>query len=78
MGTMRDTVPLFAVEGRAITGTPPFERAAPRRKSTCPPMPLYIALPIESEHTCPVRSTSMAELIATMRLFCAITNGSLA
>ena len=75
---MRDTVPSFAVEGSVMIGTPPFERAAPRRKSTCPPMPLYGVLPIESEHTCPVRSTSIAELIATMRSFCAITNGSLA
>ena len=33
--------------------------------------------PIESAHTWPVRSTSIAELIATILSFCAITNGSL-
>ena len=37
--TMRDCFPLPAVEGRAMIGTPPFERAAPRMKSICPPMP---------------------------------------
>ncbi len=33
---------------------------------------------MESAHTWPVRSTSMAEFSATMRSFCAITKGSLA
>ena len=30
----------FAVDGKAMIGLPFFERAAPRMKSTCPPMPL--------------------------------------
>ena len=75
---MRETAPFLAVEGRVMIGMPPLERAAPRRKSTWPPMPLYGVWPMESAQTCPVRSTSMAELMATMRSFCAITNGSLA
>ena len=40
MGTMRETVPFFAVEGNAMIGLPPLDRAAPRMKSTCPPKPL--------------------------------------
>ncbi|MNL86707.1 hypothetical protein D3C87_2155240 [compost metagenome] len=39
-GAMRETVPLQAVEGRAMIGLPPRERAAPRMKSIWPPMPL--------------------------------------
>ena len=31
---------------------------------------------MESAQTWPVRSTARAELMATMRSFCAITNGS--
>jgi hypothetical protein len=59
-----------------MIGSPPFECAAPRMKSTCPPMPLKGRQPTESEQTWPVRSTSIAELIATMRSFRAITQGS--
>ena len=33
-GTIREMAPLFAVAGSVIIGFPPFERAAPRRKST--------------------------------------------
>ena len=40
--------------------------AAPRMKSIWPPTPEYIRVPIESATTCPVRSTSIAELIAVM------------
>ena len=40
IGAMRDTVPSLAVEGRAMMGLPPLEFDAPRRKSTCPPIPL--------------------------------------
>ncbi len=40
MGTIREMVPFFAVEGSAMMGLPPLERDAPRRKSTCPPIPL--------------------------------------
>ena len=39
-GTMREIWSSLAVEGRAIIGLPPRERAAPRTKSTCPPIPL--------------------------------------
>jgi hypothetical protein len=45
-------------------------------KSTCPPTPLYSLGPIESAHTWPVTSISMAELMATMRSFWAIRMGS--
>ena len=37
-------------------------------KSICPPTPEYIVWPIESATTWPVRSTSIAELIETIRL----------
>ena len=40
MGTMREIVPFLAVDEIAMIGLPPLERDAPRRKSTCPPMPL--------------------------------------
>jgi hypothetical protein len=40
MGTMRDTVPFFVVDEIATIGFPPFDREAPRKKSTWPPMPL--------------------------------------
>ena len=40
VGTMREMAPSSAVEGRAMIGLPPLERAAPRMKSTWPPMPL--------------------------------------
>ena len=43
---MRDTVPFFAVEGRAMIGLPPLESAAPRMKSTWPPKPLYGRVPM--------------------------------
>src|SRR5947209_1227905 len=36
-------------------------------KSICPPTPLYCLVPIGSEQTCPVRSTSRALLMATIR-----------
>lgn len=36
---MRLTVPPLAVAGRAMMGFPPLLRAAPRMKSTCPPIP---------------------------------------
>ena len=37
-------------------------------KSIWPPTPLYRRRPIESATTCPLRSTSIAELMATIRL----------
>ena len=37
--TIRETEPFLAVEGRAIIAFPPAHRAAPRLKSTWPPMP---------------------------------------
>ncbi len=40
LDTDRETAPFLAVEGNAIMGLPPWERAAPRTKSTCPPKPL--------------------------------------
>jgi len=50
-GTIRDTVPLRAVEGRAVIGLPPLEQAAPLMRSACPPTPLEKRHPIESAHT---------------------------
>ena len=47
---------------------PSSASAAPRMKSIWPPTPLYIRWPIESAQTWPVRSTSIAELIAVIRL----------
>ena len=46
-------------------------------KSSCPPTPEYMTVPIESAQTCPVRSTEIAELIATTFGLRAITKGSL-
>jgi len=46
-------------------------------KSSWPPKPEYIEVPIESAQTCPVRSTDNAELMATMLSFCATMKGSL-
>jgi hypothetical protein len=40
-------------------------------------MPLYGTRPTESEQTWPAMSTSIAELMDTMRSFRAIKNGSL-
>ncbi len=39
-GTMRETLPARAVDGNAMMGTPPCDRAAPRMKSSWPPKPL--------------------------------------
>ena len=51
-----------------MIGRPSLASAAPRMKSIWPPTPLYIRCPIESAQTWPVRSTSIAELIAIIRL----------
>jgi len=40
MGTIREMASFFAVDERAMIGFPPLDREAPRKKSTCPPMPL--------------------------------------
>ncbi len=48
-----------------MIGLPPSESAAPRRKSSWPPMPLYWRVPMLSAQTWPVRSISIAPLIAT-------------
>lgn len=60
--------PLFVMDGRAIIGFPSPSKAsaAPLMKSTCPPNPEYILVPMESETTCPVKSTSIHELIAVI------------
>lgn len=39
VGTMRLAVPPAAVDGSAMMGRPPRLWAAPRMKSTCPPIP---------------------------------------
>jgi hypothetical protein len=66
-GVILDTVPPAAVDGSAMTARPSAARPAPRTKSICPPTPEYSRWPIESATTCPVRSTSMTELMATIR-----------
>lgn len=67
--------PLLVDEGRAIIGLPLPSKpsAAPLRKSTWPPKPEYILVPIESDTIWPVKSTSMQELIAVIFGFFAIT-----
>src|SRR5262249_48888434 len=64
-GTMRDTLPPSAVLGRAMIERPPLLRAAPRTKSTSPPVPDIWRIPRLSEFTWPVKSTCTAALIAT-------------
>ena len=73
---MRLTPPSLAVDGSAMIGLPPRLRAAPRTKSTCPPMPEKNRPSSVSAATCPVRSTASAELIAIMLSLRAMTNGS--
>lgn len=75
--TMRLTVPFFAVDGRAMIALPSRLRAAPRTKSTWPPMPVNCSGPIESATTCPIRSTWRAELMETTRSFWPMMYGSL-
>ena len=60
-----------------MIGLPPRLIAAPRMKSICPPIPEWIAWPIESAHTCPVRSICSAELIAVVRSFLRMASVSL-
>ena len=50
---------------------------APRMKSICPPMPLNSFEPILSAQTCPVKSTSIALLMATTFGFLLMICGSL-
>ena len=65
-GRMRLTVAVLRGEGSAMMGLPPLLRAAPRMKSTWPPMPEKKRPPSVSAATWPVRSTASAELIATI------------
>ena len=74
---MRETAPFFAVAGKAMIALPSRLRAAPRTKSTWPPMPVNCTAPMVSATTWPMRSTWMAELMATTRSFCPIRYGSL-
>lgn len=66
-GTILDS-PFLVADGKAIIGFPLPSKpsAAPLMKSTCPPKPEYILVPIESDDTCPVKSTSIHELIAVI------------
>ena len=68
-GTIRE-IPLSVCDGKAMTGLPPGDMAAPLMKSCCPPTPLNILVPMLSATTCPVRSTSMAELMEVTLGFC--------
>ena len=51
VGTILDTAPCLAVDGKHRIGFPPLEYAAPLRKSTCPPMPEKIFPFIHSQFT---------------------------
>lgn len=57
MGTIFDSF-LLVTDGMAMIGFPLPSKpsAAPRIKSTCPPNPEYILVPMESAFTCPVKS----------------------
>ena len=68
-------IPLLVLEASAITAFPPFDILAPRTKSSCPPVPEKIRIPIESAQTCPVRSISVAELMEITFKFLEITYG---
>ena len=74
--TMRETAPFFAVDGKAMIALPSRLRAAPRTKSTCPPMPVNCVGPMESATTWPMRSTWIAELMATTVSFWPMMYGS--
>ena len=76
VGTIFDS-PFEVLEVMAMMGFPPLESAAPRMKSIWPPTPEYIRNPIESAQTWPVRSISIAELMAVTLGFCLITAVSL-
>jgi hypothetical protein len=76
IGTIRVS-PLLVVAGRAMIGLPPGDSEAPRMKSIWPPTPEYMRVPIESAQIWPVRSTSIALLIAVTLGFLRITAGSL-
>ena len=65
---MREAAPRAAVDGSAMIARPSAARLAPRMKSIWPPIPEYMRGPIESATTWPVRSISIAELIAVIRL----------
>src|ERR1035438_8831727 len=63
---MRDTRPFLAVEGSAMMGLPPFERAAPRTKSSSGPGPVGGPGPeAMAPARRPPRSTATAELPAS-------------
>ncbi len=72
--TTREIRPFFVidVEGSAMNDMPPFDIAAPRTKSTWPPVPLYIEWPRDSDAHWPVRSTVIVLLIETMWSFLAM------
>src|SRR5215510_8653812 len=75
-GTIRDTLPPSAVLGRAMIERPPLLRAAPRTKSTSPPVPDIWRVPRLSEFTWPVKSTCTAalgvdtQILAIREAFC--------
>ena len=70
-------LPLLVRDANAVMDTPPSDIEAPFTKSSWPPVPENILVPMESAQICPVRSTSVAELIAIMLGFWRITHGSL-
>ena len=55
---------------------PPLLRAAPRMKSTWPPVPEIWFRPMDSEAIWPIRSTWTQELMDTRLSFWAMTKGS--
>ena len=70
-------LPLAVLDAKAVIETPPSDIVAPLTKSSWPPVPEKILVPIESAQIWPVRSTSTAELIAIMFGLREMTQGSL-
>jgi hypothetical protein len=62
-GTIREIVPFFAEDDKAVMLIPPADRVAASVKSKLPPTPLICRKPTVSELIWPVRSISIAELI---------------
>ena len=71
-GLMRDfTLPCLSVkeEVRQMNALPPRDRAAPSKKSSCPPVPLICRVPELSAQIWPYRSTEM-QLLMDTKLSC--------
>ena len=63
VGMILETHPSWAVEGMAMMGLPPFERAGPAHEIDVPAKTGEELVPSWSAQTWPVRSTCRAELM---------------